>query len=83
MGNKKAKLARAEAPMAEVGMKTKRKRTELSGATFVFILFFGSGNKYRNTGNKYGNKYCQKQIHTKYGTETEQKTDIYRNREMP
>ena len=29
-------------------MKTERIRTKLSGATFVFIIFCGSGNEYRN-----------------------------------
>ena len=51
-------------------MKTERKRTELSGATFVFIFFCGSGNEYRNPGNKYGNIYSQKQIQTEYGANT-------------
>ena len=44
-------------------MKTERKRTELSGATFVFIFFYGNGNETKtpetNTktdtvGNRYG-----------------------------
>jgi hypothetical protein len=50
----------------EVGIKTERKRTELSAATFVFIFLCGSRNEYVNTetpktnmkkdtfGNKYG-----------------------------
>jgi hypothetical protein len=42
-------------------MKTEWKRTELSGAIFVFIFLCGSRNEYRNTGNKYENGYFQKQ----------------------
>jgi hypothetical protein len=44
----------------DLGMKTERKWTELSGATFVFIFLCRSKNKYRNTRNKYENGYFQK-----------------------
>jgi hypothetical protein len=43
-----------------LGMKTEQKRTELSGAIFVFIFLCGSRNEYKNTENKYENEYFQK-----------------------
>jgi hypothetical protein len=43
-----------------LGMKTERKRTKLSGATFIFIFLCRSRNEYRNTGNKDENGYFQK-----------------------
>ena len=42
-----------------------------------FHIFYGSGNKYGNPGNKYKNKYCRKQIQTEYGTDSEHKANIY------
>jgi hypothetical protein len=83
MGNKKAKLARAEAPMAEVGMKTKRKRTKLSGATFVFIFSCGSRNEYRNTRNKYENGYFQKQTWNEYSVNMDEKRIIIGTKRLP
>jgi hypothetical protein len=59
-----------------VGMKTERKRTELSGATFVFIFFYGSGNKNRNPKNKYGTGHYRKQIQIEYGMDTERNADV-------
>jgi hypothetical protein len=59
-----------------IGMKTERKRTELSGATFVFIFLCGSRNKYRNTRNKYENGYLRKQTWNKYGANTDEKRMI-------
>jgi hypothetical protein len=35
---------------------------ELSAVIFVFIFLCESRNKYGNTGNKYENRYFQKQI---------------------
>jgi hypothetical protein len=57
-------------------MKTERKQTELSGATFVFIILYGNRNEYENTGNKYENRYFQKQIWNKYGANTDGKRMI-------
>jgi hypothetical protein len=57
-------------------MKTERKRTELSGATFVFIFLYESRNEYRNTKNKYENGYFQKQKWNEYGRNTEEKQMI-------
>ena len=63
-------------------MKTERKQTELSDATFVFIFFCGSGNEYRNSENKYENRYHRKQIWTEYGAETEYDSDGCGNKEL-
>jgi hypothetical protein len=52
---------------------TKRKRTELSGATFVFIFLCESINKYRNTENKYENGYFRKQTWNEYGVNMDEK----------
>jgi hypothetical protein len=57
-------------------MKTERKQTKLSGATFVFIFLCGSRNEYRNTGNKYENGYFRKQKWNEYGTNTDEKRMI-------
>jgi hypothetical protein len=57
-------------------MKTERKRTELSGAIFVFIFLYRSRNEYRNTGNKYENGYSRKQIWNEYGVNTDEKRMI-------
>jgi hypothetical protein len=54
-------------------MKTERKRTELSAATFVFIFLCGSRNEYENTGNKYENRYFWKQIWNENGADTDEK----------
>jgi hypothetical protein len=59
-----------------VGMKTERKRTELSAATFVFIFLCGSKNKYGNTGYKYENRYFWKQIWNEYGADSDKKQMI-------
>jgi hypothetical protein len=40
-----------------VETKTERKRTELSSIIFVFIFFYKSENRYRNSKNKYENRY--------------------------
>jgi hypothetical protein len=66
-----------------IGMKTERKRTELSGATFVFIFLCGSRNEYRNTGNKYENGYFQKQTWNEYGANTDEKQMIIRTKRPP
>jgi hypothetical protein len=57
-------------------MKTERKRTELSGAIFVFIFLCGSRNEYRNPGNKYKNEYFRKQTWNEYGANTDKKRMI-------
>jgi hypothetical protein len=64
-------------------MKTERKRTELSGATFVFIFLCGNRNEYRNTGNKYENGYFQKQTWKEYGTNTDKKRMIIGTKRPP
>jgi hypothetical protein len=69
-------------PSMPLGMKTERRWTELSGATFVFIFLCGSRNKYINTRNKYENGYFRKQTWNKYGANTDEhgrKADDYRN----
>jgi hypothetical protein len=57
-------------------MKTERKQTELSAATFVFIFLYGSRNEYGNIGNKYENRYFRKQIWNEYGANTDEKQMI-------
>jgi hypothetical protein len=64
-------------------MKTERKRTGLSGATFVFIFLCGSRNEYKNTENKYGNGYFQKQTWNEYGMNTDKKRMIIRTNRPP
>jgi hypothetical protein len=64
-------------------MKTERKRTEPSDATFVFIFLYGSRNKYRNTGNKYENGYFRKQKWNEYGTNTDEKRMIIGTKRPP
>ena len=66
-----------------IGMKTKRKRTELSAIIFVFTFFCRSGNEYRNPGNEYGNKYYQKEIWTEYKADTKTEVGIDRNLKTP
>jgi hypothetical protein len=56
-----------------LGMKTERKRTELSGAIFFFIILCGSRNEYRNNENKYENGYFRKQPWNEYGVNTDEK----------
>jgi hypothetical protein len=64
-------------------MKMERKWTELSGATFVFILLCGSRNEYKNTGNKYENGYFQKQKWNEYGMNTDEKRMIIGTKRPP
>jgi hypothetical protein len=66
-----------------IGMKTERKRTELSGATFVFIFLCGSRNEYRNTENKYENGYFRKQTWNKYSVNTDEKRMIIGTKRPP
>jgi hypothetical protein len=66
-----------------VGMKTERKRTELSDITFVFIFLYGSRNEYRNTENKYENGYFWKQTWNKYGANTDKKRMIIGTKRPP
>jgi hypothetical protein len=66
-----------------VGMKRKWKRTELSGATFVFIFLCGRRNEYRNTENKYKNGYFQKQTWNEYGANTDEKRMIIGTKRPP
>ena len=66
-----------------VGMKTERKRTELSATIFVFIFFCRSGNEYRNPGNEYGNRYYRKQTRSEYKADTETEIGIDRNLKTP
>jgi hypothetical protein len=42
--------------LCDLGIKTRWKRTELSGATFIFIFLCESRNEYENFGNKYENR---------------------------
>jgi hypothetical protein len=65
-----------ENPMARPRDETERKWTELSGITFVFIFLCGSRNKYRNTRNKYENRYFQKHTWNEYGANTNRKQMI-------
>jgi hypothetical protein len=64
-------------------MKTERKWTELSAATFVFIFLCESRNKYENTGNKYENRYFQKQIWNEYGEDANEKQMIVGTKRPP
>jgi hypothetical protein len=45
-----------------------------------FHIFYGSENEYRKSGNKYETRYCRKQIHTEYVTDTEEKWMITGNK---
>jgi hypothetical protein len=67
------RLQLREVHSVRIGMKMERKRTELSGAIFVFIFLCGSRNEYRNSRNKYENGYFQKQKWNEYGTNTDEK----------
>jgi hypothetical protein len=69
--------------LSHVGMKTERKRTELNGATFVFIFLCGSRNEYKNTGNKYENGYFRKQTWNEYGANTDEKRMIIETKRPP
>jgi hypothetical protein len=60
-----------------------QKRTELSCATFVFLLLCRNRNKYRNIGNKYENGYFQKQRWNEYGTNTDEKRMIIGTKRPP
>jgi hypothetical protein len=64
-------------------MEMERKRTKLSGATFVFIFLCGIRNKYRITGNKYENGYFQKQTWNEYGANMDEKRMIIRVKRPP
>jgi hypothetical protein len=66
-----------------VRMKTQRKRTELSGATFIFIFLCRCRNEYRNTGNKYENRYFRKQTWNKYDTNMDEKRMIIGTKRPP
>jgi hypothetical protein len=56
---------------------------ELSGATFVFIFLCRSSNEYRNTGNKYENRYFRKHTWNKYGVNTDEKRMIIGTKRPP
>jgi hypothetical protein len=62
---------------------TERKWAELSAAIFIFIFLCGSRNKYENTGNKYENRYFQKQIWNEYGAGTDEKQMIVKTKRPP
>jgi hypothetical protein len=64
-------------------MKMRRKWTELSGATFVFIFLCGNRNKYENTGNKYESRYFQKQTWNEYSANTDGKRMIIGTKRPP
>jgi hypothetical protein len=57
-------------------MKTEQKHTKLSGAIFIFIFLCGSTNKYKNTENKYKNRYFWKQTWNEYCAKTDEKLMI-------
>jgi hypothetical protein len=59
------------------------KRTELSGAIFVFIFLCGNRNEYRNTKNKYENRYFQKWTWNEYGVNTDEKRMIIGTKRPP
>ena len=69
--------------MLLVGMKTERKRMELSATTFVFIYFGRSGNEYKNPGNEYGNRYYRKQTQSEYKADTETEVGVDGNLKTP
>jgi hypothetical protein len=60
-----------------------QKWTELSGVTFVFIFLCGNRNEYRNTENKYENRYFQKKTWNKYGANTDEKWMIIETKRTP
>jgi hypothetical protein len=62
-----------------LGMKTEKKRMELSAAIFVFIFLCGSRNEYRNTGNKYKKRILPKTDMEQIRREQGRKADDYRN----
>jgi hypothetical protein len=64
-------------------MKMERKWSELGGATFVFIFLCGSKNEYRNTENKYENRYFRKQIWNEYDVNTDEKRMIIGTKRPP
>jgi hypothetical protein len=57
-------------------MKTERKRTELSAATFVFIFLCGSRNEYEN-------RYFWKQIWNENGADTDEKQMTVGTKRLP
>jgi hypothetical protein len=59
------------------------KRMELSVVTFVFIFLCGSRNEYGNTGNKYENRYFQKQIWNEYCVDADKKQMIVGTKRPP
>jgi hypothetical protein len=63
-------------------MKTERKRTELSGATFIFIFLYESRNEYINI-KKNENGYFRKQKWNEYGTNTDKKWMIIGTKRPP
>jgi hypothetical protein len=56
---------------------------EISGAIFVFIFLCGSRNEYRNSGNKYENRYFRKQIWNEYGVNMDEKRMIIGTKRPP
>jgi hypothetical protein len=52
-------------------MNTERKRTELSGATFVFIFFCESGYRYGNF-EQIRKQILTEQTQTEYGVDTDE-----------
>jgi hypothetical protein len=82
---KVAKYKSLANPIAEVmcGMKTEWKWMELSDATFVFIFLCRSRNKYKNTRNKYENRYFRKQTWNEYGANTDEKQMIIGTNKPP
>jgi hypothetical protein len=69
--------------LCDLGIKTRRKRTKLSGATFIFIFLCESRNEYRNYGNKYESRYFQKQKWNEYSTNTDEKQIIIGTKRSP
>jgi hypothetical protein len=61
-------------------MKTERKQTELSTATFVFIFLCENRNEYENTRNKYENRYFRKHIWNEYGADADENQMIVRTK---
>jgi hypothetical protein len=64
-------------------MKTERKQTEQSAATFVFIFLYERRNEYGNTRNKYEDRYFQKQIWNEYGADADEKQMIVGTKRQP